>query len=172
MQFEYEISESDYKSAQLLYHKLSGVRRRLRSAAIWTLVGAFFILVAWIDDATKWSTVLLALVGGFFVFCAFTIVFPGALSRRTFRRGYREAELAGKKYYADVNESGLEVHNDLLGWTARWAGVRPKGENGMVFILCAGGRIFIFPKRFLTAQQQEELCGLSGLVSMSRETKA
>lgn len=73
--------------------------------------------------------------------------------------------MAGKRFKADVNEDGFEVTGDLCSWHVRWLRVRPKGENERVFIftLYPEGTIFMFGKRYLNDEQQQELRRLSGL---------
>jgi hypothetical protein len=68
-----------------------------------------------------------------------------------------------KGFKADVKGDGFDVAGDACGWRVSWHGVRLKGENKRVFMLCSYGRIFIFAKQYLTNQQREELRRLSGL---------
>lgn len=162
MHFDYEISADEYIASQILYHKLSGDRKRIRAAISWTLGGILFIVIAWSERPVGWTTVLLTILGAWWAYCGIVSLSP-TLLRGRFRRAYRAADLAGKKYTGDANEDGFEVTGDLYGWRSKWPGVRLKGEDAEVFILYSQGTIFIFGKKYLTKVQQQELRRLSGL---------
>jgi hypothetical protein len=73
--------------------------------------------------------------------------------------------LAGKKFQAEVNEEGFEVVGDLRSWRVQWAGVSLKGENEHAFVLYSVGTVFMFGKKYLAAEQQQELRRLAALAA-------
>jgi hypothetical protein len=153
MHFEYEITADEYVAAQLLYYKRRGGRKRVERAAGWILAGLFFIVVAWNERVLNWAPILLAAIGAWWIYAGVANLFPA----RYFRRAYREVEVAGKRFKADVNEDGFEVTGDLCSWRIRWPGVRLKCENKRVFMLYSAGTIFMFGKKYLNDEQQQEL---------------
>ena len=159
MHFEYEITSDEYVAAQLLYHKLSGGRKRVQSAVCWFLTGLSLIFVAWSKRVLDWAPIVLAAIGAWWICAGVASLFPS----RYFRRGYRTADLAGKRFNADVNEDGFEVTGDVCSWRVRWSGVRVKSESERFFLLYSAGTIFIFGKKYLNSEQQAELRRLSGL---------
>jgi hypothetical protein len=159
MHFEYEITADEYAASQILLSQLGGARTRIRSAVIWILAGVFLILVAWNERVVNWASVLLAAIGAWWIYAAVASLFLA----RYFRRAYRGAEVAGKRFIADVNEDGFEVKGESCTWRVQWAGVRRKGEDSQVFMLYSQGTVFMFGKKYLSTEQQEELRRLSGL---------
>ena len=159
MYFEYEITADEYVASQILFNQLGGVRTRIQSVAVWILAGVFLILVAWNERAIDWATVLLAAIGAWWIYAGVASLFLA----RHFRRAYRGAEVAGKRFTADVNEDGFEVKGEFCTWRVQWAGVRKKGENSQVFMLYSQGTVFMFGKKYLSIEQQQELRRLSGI---------
>ena len=160
MHFEYEIPADEFVASQLLYHKLSGVKRFQRAAA-WILSGLFLIVVACNQKLSDGSPLLLALIGGWWTYAGVQGLFPS----RYFRRAYRAFEFAGSMFKADVDENGFEVKGDLCEWRVKWPGVKLKGEDERVFIFTSGGTIFTFGKKYLNSEQQQELRKLSGMAN-------
>jgi len=66
-------------------------------------------------------------------------------------------------FAADVDENGFEIKGEFCDWRVKWLGVTLRGEDRRVFIFVSGGTIFIFGKKFLSGEQQEDLRRLSGL---------
>jgi hypothetical protein len=161
MQFTYRITADEFAASQVLYEKLRSGRKRFERAAFWVLFGSFFIVVAWNERAPAWAPILVAATGVSSIYGGLRILFPS----RYFRRAYRRFEFAGKPFEADVNENGFEIKSDFCDWSVRWPGVQLKGEDGEVFIFVSGGTIFIFGKKYLNNEQQQELRGLSGLAT-------
>ncbi|HVN22153.1 MAG TPA: hypothetical protein VMU05_25425 [Dongiaceae bacterium] len=160
MRFEYEIGPEEYVASQVLYFKLSSGRKRLRNIVIGILLGVFLILVALSRGDFRWDDFFLVSVAIWWLYAVFQNLFPS----RYYRRAYRTQDLAGKKFQANVNADGFEVVGDDCTWGVRWTGARVKGENDKVFIICSnGGTIFMFGKKYLTEQQQQELHRLAGL---------
>ena len=159
MQFEYEISADEYSASQALYHKLSAGRWFTGRAVVWVISGAVLLLVAWNEKALGLAPVLLALVGAQWIYCGILALFPG----RHFRRQYSSAGLAGNKFRADVKDDGFDVVGELWSWRVRWSGVRLKGEDKRVFMLSSQGTIFMFGKKYLTEEQQNELRRLASI---------
>ena len=159
MHFEYEITVDEYAAAQQLYHKQSGGRKRVERATGWIITGVFFIVIAWSERVLNWAPILLAATGVWWIYAGVATFFP----TMHFRRAYRRVELAGKRFKADVTEDGFEVAGDLCSWRVRWPSVRLKGENERVFMLYSESTIFIFGKKYLSDEQQQELRSLSGL---------
>ncbi|HTT21877.1 MAG TPA: hypothetical protein VMG82_23310 [Candidatus Sulfotelmatobacter sp.] len=161
MHFEYEIGPDEYVASQVLYFKLSSGRKRLRGVAISILLSSLFILVAVSRGDFRWDDFFLILVAAWWFYAAFQNLFPESY----YRRAYRSADLAGKKFKAEMSDEGFQVAGEDCAWRVRWPGVRWKGENGTVFLICTSGTIFMFGKKYLSDQQQQELRRLSGLVS-------
>lgn len=162
MQFEYEISGDDYVASQTLYLKLSsGGKDRVRRASPWILAGVFFLVVVWNERVLGWPSILLAAVGVWWIYAGTVNLFPG----RYLRRIYPGLGLAGKKFKAEVNEEGFEVVGDLCSWRVRWAGVLLKGESEHMFVLYSAGTVFMFGKKYLTDEQQQELRRLAALTT-------
>jgi hypothetical protein len=160
MNFEYKITTDEYATAQALYHRLSGGRRRVQSATCWILAGSFFVVVGWNQRPIDWAQFLLAALGAWWIYAG---IMSLLLPTRHFRRYYAASELAGKTFKADVNEDGFDVAGDICSWRTGWQGVRWKGENKRVFMFYSHGTVFAFGKQYLTSEQQGELRSLSGL---------
>jgi hypothetical protein len=160
MHFEYEITVDQFVASQLLYHRLSGGRNHVERAVPWILSGIILVAIAWNEwSSLNWTPILLALIGTWWICSAVAILFPA----RYFRRAYTKSDLAGKKFRADMGEDGFEVTGDECFWRVRWPGVRMKGENKQLFMLCSQGTLFVFGKKYLNTEQQELLRRLSGL---------
>ena len=159
MQFDYKISVDEYISSQILYHRLRTGSKRKQRAIGWILAGLFFIIIAWNERVLNWAPVLLAIIGGWWIYAGIRSFFP----RPYFRRFYCDAGLDGKKFHADVSEEGFKVIGEFCDWFIRWAGVTLKGEDKHVFMLYSEGTIFMFGKKHLTEEQQSELRKLAGL---------
>jgi hypothetical protein len=159
MRFEYEITADQFVASQLLYYKLSGGRKHRERAARWILAGIMLIAIAWSEWSFNLSPILLALIGAALIYSAVRSLFL----TRYFRRQYPKSDLAGKRFVAIVSEDGFEVTGDQCGWRVRWPGVRVKGENEEVFTLYSHSTLFIFGKKYLNTEQQEDLRSLSGL---------
>lgn len=158
MNFEYQISVDDYVAAQMLHWRLTTGHKRLINGAFWMIAGMLFILAAW-NQVSGWTPILLAPIGAFWICAAFRSLFPGS----HLRNAYRKADLAGKKFRAELYEEGFEVAGDLCSWRLRWTGVSVKGENKHIFVLFGANTIFMFGKKYLTDEQQRELRRLAGL---------
>jgi len=161
MHFEYEITSDEYVASQALYCKLQGGRRQVERAAFWILSGLFFIVIAWNDSRPSLTPILIGAIGIWWTYAGIRMVFPS----RYFRRAYRTFAFAGTKFKADIDESGFEIKSDFCEWIVRWPGVQLKGDDERVFIFVSGGTIFIFGKKYLNSEQQEELRRLSGLAA-------
>jgi hypothetical protein len=164
MHFEYEITQDEYVAGQLLYSKLSDPRRHAQVVVFCMLTGLALAATAWIvselsEDANAWIPILLAALGVWWIYAGMANLFPS----RYFRRVYRRTELAGKKFNADLNDRGFEVTGDLCSWRVQWPSVRFKGEDDCVFMLSSEGTIFMFGKKFLSNEQQQELRRLCAL---------
>jgi hypothetical protein len=153
MQFDYEIPVEEYAAAQALYYKACTKGQVVKQALGWVLLGLFFVLVAVFRWAADWAPILLLLTGSWFIYSGFRMLFP----TRHYRRYYPESGLAGKKYHAELDESGFSVSGDACSWRVLWAEARLKGEDKRVFMFCGKGTVFMFGKRYLTDQQQKEI---------------
>jgi hypothetical protein len=163
MNFEYAITVDEYIAACFLYHKLNGSRRRMLGVG-WILAGLLFFVMASIERVPcNWTPAILAGVGAWGIYGGFRMLFP----TRYFSLAYPAADLAGKRFKADVTADGLDVTGDLRSWHVRWPGMRLKGENERVFMFYSSGTMFIFGKEYLTNQQQRELRDFSGLTPIA-----
>jgi hypothetical protein len=159
MRFDYEITLDEYVGAQHLYYKLTGTND-LRTYVPWILAGLFFIIVEYndfMDDALRFASLLLAGIGIWWIFVSVKALF--VMPR--LRRAYVESKLEGTKFSAIVDQRGFSVVGDLCSWQVHWEGVSLRGENAQAFILDGANTLFVFGKRYLTAEQQEELRTLS-----------
>ena len=161
MHFQYEIGPDEYVASQILYVKLNGDRKRLQWALFSIFGGFFLLLVAWMQVKSTWIELLPVVVAGWWIYAGFLNLFPA----RYYRRAYETADLAGKRFMADMNEQEFQVAGDLCSWRVKWAAVRLKGENEKVVVICSAGTVFMFGKKYLTSDQQQELRRLSGLLS-------
>jgi len=160
MHFEYEIGADEYVAAQHLYLKLSRDQRRPQWTAFCLLGGLLLILVARTRVTFGWGEIVLMLMGIWLLYIGFLNLFPG----RYYRRAYRSANLAGKKFVVDVTDEGFEVVGEYCTWRVQWPGVQLRGESERVFMICSAGTIFMFGKKYLTDPQQQELRKLSGVL--------
>ena len=71
----------------------------------------------------------------------------------------------GKSFQADADENGFHITGEFFEWRVKWPAVRLKGEDERVFMFVAGGTVYIFGKKFLSSDQQQELRRISGLKS-------
>ena len=160
MRFEYEISLEDYVSASALYYKLQHGRRYLdRGTIVCLLMGILLIAVAWHDWALDWERILLGAGGVLWIYWGMVRIFP----QRYWRRYFASDPSGDCKYQANVDANGFEITSDLRDWRVRWPAVQLKGENKNLFLFYSAGTMFIFAKRYLTDEQQQELRDFSAL---------
>ena len=164
MHFEYEITPDEYIAGQFLYSKLSGARKYVQVVVFCLLTGLSLVAAALIVDARiervdRWVSILLAALGAWWIYAGIANLSPS----RYFRRAYRRTQLPGQKFKADVNDDSFEVTGELCSWRVRWPGVQLKGESEHIFMLYSEGTIFMFGKKYLSNEQQQELRRLSGL---------
>ena len=160
MHFEYEIGPDEYVAAQSLYLKLSRDQRRVQWTAFCFLGGLLLILISRTRASFGWGEIVLMGMGTWLLYVGFLNLFPA----RYYRRAYRSANLGGKTFTVDLADDGFEVVGEYCTWRVQWPGVTLKGENEKVFMICSAGTIFMFGKKYLTDQQQQELRRLAGLV--------
>src|SRR5579859_4633110 len=154
MQFEYKITVDDYIASQLLYWKLSAAHKPVKAGTWCMLLATLYFVVAWNKYELDFGPILLIVTGVWWIYFAVSNFFP----KRYLRHCYSGLELFGKKFLADVNEEGFEVTGDLCSWRVRWPGVLLKGEGKQVFIIQSeDGHIFMFGKKYLSEEQQQEL---------------
>jgi hypothetical protein len=168
IRFQYEIPADEFVSAQLMYFKLHRSERSRGWAALWILLGAVLVVMAinarppvWAryDSSVGLPLILLACVGIYWIFAGQRMLFPAGY----FRRAYSSFPFAGKSFAAEVDQTGFQVEGEYHKWRVEWPGVILKAEDKRVFIFVSGGTIFIFGKKFLTREQQDDLRKLSGL---------
>jgi hypothetical protein len=153
MQFEYEIPVEEFAAAQVLYYKAWSKGKVVKRAFAYVVLGLFYVLIAiarWVPD---WPPVLVLFTGVLFIYAGIATLFPA----RHYRRYYSQSDLAGKKYRAEIEESGFSVNGDGCSWRVLWTEALHKGEDNRVFTFCAKGTIFIFGKKYLTDEQQQTL---------------
>lgn len=162
LQFQYEIPLDEYVAAQTLYYRSLDRTRHIGRAARWLIAGVGLVVIAsnssslsWApnDSWTSWSVVLLAAIGIWWSYAGIRMLFPA----RHFRRAYRSFQFAGKSFKADMDENEFRIAGEFIEWRVKWPAVQTKSENERVFIFVAGGTIFIFGKKFLSSDQQQEL---------------
>jgi hypothetical protein len=157
MHFEYHITPDEFVASQLLCYKLKLGSKRISNA-----FGLIMIFgIAWGKKASDSDSILLGIMGAFFIYIGIDYYFPA----RRFRRAYQKSETVGKRFQADINKDGFEVTGDVRSWRVQWEGVQLKGENERVFILYSAGTLFMFGKKYLNNEQQMELRTLSGLTT-------
>ena len=116
----------------------------------------FFVFIALFRQFVDWPPVLLFLTGAWFIYGGIVGLFPNY----HYRRAYPTSGLAGKNYHVELDENGFSVSGDSCNWRVLWTEVQLKGEDKSVFMFSAKGTIFIFGKKYLTAEQQERIRGL------------
>jgi hypothetical protein len=161
MEFEYEVSADDYAEAVILYHTLS--RGRWGAAGGLFIVGGFLLTVGLIEREKGLSPLLLVALGAFSIWLGIVSAFPRLSSRKKYRKYFREMGIKGKTYLANVNAERLNIAGDDATWSRPWAEVSSKGEDRQLFMFSSRGTLFIFAKRYLTDEQQQELRSLTGL---------
>lgn len=124
-------------------------------------MGAFFIVVAWNERVLDWATFLRAVIGAWWIYAAVRNLFPAGY----FRSAYQGTDLSGRRFAADVNEDGFEAMADTCSGHVQWPGVRVKGENKTVFLLRCYGTLFMFGKKYLSIEQQQQLHKFGGLAA-------
>jgi hypothetical protein len=149
MQFDYEIQVNEYVAAQALYYKAWYKGRQIGRVLRWISAGLVFIVVA-VFRSAEFGQLLLILAGAFFIYIGILILFP----KLRYRRAYPQSGLAGKTYRAEMDESGFSVAGNSCSWQVPWSEASLKGEDELVFMFYAKGTIFIFGKKYLTAEQQ------------------
>lgn len=173
LQFQYDIPVEQFVAAQVLYHKLQKTGRRIGRPVFWILLGAVLVVLVFTVRQSAWAAtdasavpLIIGLVFGvMWIYGGIRMLLPS----RHFRRAYQSSGLAGKVYKAEADESGFHVAGELHEWNVKWPGVQLKGEDERVFIFYAANTIFIFGKKFLTGEQQEELRRLSGMKSQRKQ---
>jgi hypothetical protein len=169
MKFEYEIGFEEYVAARHLSHRLSRRRRRLFRPAMSFLTALAFFLFAYTVRAKAAMAVLYAVIGAVWLAAGFAYLIPVLSGRSplTSERSYRFSGVAGHRYRADVNEEGFRVEGALRSWEVRWPAVRLKGEDDRIFLLRSGHTLFVFGKKYLDSDQQQELRRLCGLAQQA-----
>lgn len=161
MHFEYEIGPDEYAASTILYYKLSTGRKRIRGVVVSVLLAFLFIFVAVSrGEDFRWDDFFLIAIALWWLYELFKYLFPA----RYYRRAYRSTDLSGKKFKADIDDESIDVAGEDCSWRVRWSGVRFKGESETLFMICSAGTIFMFGKKYLTDQQQQELRRLAGLI--------
>jgi hypothetical protein len=159
MRLECEIAADEFVSSQILYQKLSGGRKRIERMVYSFLASLIFFGTAWTERSKDLSPFLFAIVGAWLIYSGAQTLFPS----RFLRSAYWKSEVVGKRFHAEINEEDFEVTGDLCSWRIRWPGVIVKGESELVFMLCSNRTIFMFGKKHLSSDQQQQLRKLSGL---------
>jgi|SRR5579864_1376654 len=161
MRFEYEIGVDEYVSGSLVFWELSDRRRRTARALWWTVAGGAAIVIAWTGEPFLRSIVL-TLFGALWIYeGGMRNLFPQSYLSRC----YKMAELAGKRFTANTNQDGVEITSGSWSWRVPWRGVRLKAEDERVFMIYSFGTMFIFGKKYLTDEQQQELRKFLGLLT-------
>lgn len=153
MRFEYEVGIGEYVSGSLAYWKLIDRRSRFERGVLWTMAGATLIVTAWFGNPLVRS-VLATVVGAW-------LIYEGGLRnffpQSYLGRHYAVADLAGRKFTAEIDEHALQIETANWGWRVPWDGVRQKAENDRVFMIYSFGTMFILGKRYLGPEQQREI---------------
>jgi hypothetical protein len=102
---------------------------------------------------------IIACTGAWLIYAGGRVFFP----RGYLRGAYNLSELDGQKFTADIKLEGFETANEFQEWRVLWAAVKLKEENKRAFVLYTGNNVFIFPKCYLSGEQQEEFRKLAGL---------
>jgi hypothetical protein len=165
MQFEYEIGFEEYVAARHLSHRLRGRRRRLLRPALSFLTSATSLFYAYSIRATRPMALLFVLIATVWLAAGLAYLLPVLFGRPALssERAYRFSGVAGHRYRADVNEEGFRIDSALRSWEVRWPAVGLKGEDDRIFLLRSGHTLFVFGKKYLDSDQQQELRKLCGL---------
>ncbi len=110
-----------------------------------------------------WPEFLLAVTSPLWCYAGVSSLFPGVFKKYLQTCLSRITSACAKGFRAAMNQSGFEVTEDSCSWRVQWPAVTMRSEDVKVFLLCSYGSMFIFGKRYLTGEQQQELRVLSGL---------
>jgi hypothetical protein len=159
MQFEYEIGFEEYVAARHLSHRLSGRKRRVFRPALSFLTSFTFFLYAYSIRAARPMALLFVIIATIWLAAGLAYLLPVLSGRPALssERAYRFSGVSGQRYRADVNEEGFRVESALRSWEVRWPAVRLKGEDDRIFLLRSGHTLFVFGKKYLDSDQQQEL---------------
>jgi hypothetical protein len=157
MQFNYEIPVEEYAAGQVLYYKASIKGRGVKNAVIAVLFGLLCILVAVFRRTSDWAPILLFLAGSGFIYGGIAPLFPTRHYGKLYRKFYKDSGLAGKSFHAEVDEDGFSVSGNGCTWLVPWTEAQWKGEDKSVFLFTGKGSMFIFGKKYLTDDQQQQI---------------
>jgi len=164
MHFDYEISLEDY-SAGMAAFTTSRLRANLiklqDNPVAWIFLGLLLIVIAWEHHTVDWAPLIIACTGAWLLYAGGRVFFP----KRYLTGHYDMSALKGQKFSADIGVDGFETGNELQKSHVLWAAVKLKGENKRAFVLYTGSNLHIFPKCYLSSEQQEEFRRLSGLMA-------
>lgn len=152
MQFNYEIQVEEYAAAQTLYYRKLYQRSLIKRAIFWVLIGLLFLTVA-LFRAEEFGPVLLVLTAGWFICNGIGGFFPDGY----YRRHYPQSGLAGKNYQVELDENGFFVTGDSCSSRVPWTEVHLKAEDKRVFMFNAKATLFIFGKKYLSDEQQQDI---------------
>ena len=158
MQFEYEIPVEEYAAAQVLYYRAWSKGQIVKRACAFIVLGLFYVFIAFARWAPDWPPILVLFTGNVFIYLGIATLFPTS----SYRRYYPKSDLVGKKFRAEIDESGFSVNGDGCSWRVLWTETLHKGEDNRVFMFSAKGTIFIFGKKYLTGDQQQTLRHFAG----------
>jgi hypothetical protein len=156
MEFEYEVSAADYYDASIFYYRLNRRRLAAGSGSLF-IFGGFLIVVGLIEKEKGLSPLLLIALGAILIWFGVVGFFPRLSPRKRFRKCFKELGIEGKKYRAAVDTEGINIVGDDTTWSRRWSDISSKGEDDKLFLFCSKFTMFIFAKRYLTEEQQQEL---------------
>jgi len=156
MQFDYEITVEEYAAGQVLYYKASNKGRGVKSSLIVALFGLLCILVAVFCRTSDWAPILLFLAGSAFIYGGIVTLFPTRHYGKRYRKFYEHSGLAGMSFHAEVDENGFSVSGNGCTWLVPWTEVQWKSEDKSVFMFSGRGGMFIFGKKYLTGDQQQQ----------------
>jgi hypothetical protein len=158
MHFEYQVSIDEYASASLLYWELTSGRSRIERALFWIAAGAALVVIAWTESPLLRSIVMTA-VGALWIY-------EGGLRNLVpesyLYRNYSGERLHGRTFRAEINEEAFEVTTGSWNWRVPREGIRLRAEDERVFLAYSFGTMFIFGKKYLTPEQQQDIRRLLG----------
>jgi hypothetical protein len=154
IQIAYEIGRRDYAEANAAILRASPLRR----LGMWAILGSGVLLLTlpltYKQPGNDWEYPYLTVPFAAYLF------YLSLLWISPFLNGmltYRQTNLAGKKYAAHFSPDEVRVSGEYIVWIHQWPSFKLTRESKSLFIFYDGVTMYIFAKRYFTAEQMKDL---------------